>query len=117
MVEPLNYKNNSLNLPVLLFFCSFDKYCISVKKSVYLKSLIAILMSHASRMNWRSEPISIMERDFRESLVRSLACVPPISLPSEVDDVNERHVRLREPEACLVYNKQRTSLRPCSSSG
>src|SRR5712692_11759447 len=91
MTETPNHNNNSLGISF------FDKYCISLKNSVYLKSLIDILMrsapqamflvsngsqstlhdaSNATCLPSRSQ-LPFWERNFWNGLVRALACVLP----------------------------------------
>ncbi len=92
MIESPTRKNNLLRLR------PFDKYCIFVKNSVYLKSLIDLLMSRTSPSK---------DHDFWDSLLRSLACVPLVSPPFQ----NGRHpwrrqARHHEQEVYLEDNSK-----------
>jgi hypothetical protein len=78
MIESPTRKNNLLHLR------QFDKCCIFVKNSVYLKSLIDLLMSPAPPtmslvFNDAQSTSPSNGHDFWDSLLRPLACVPLVS--------------------------------------
>ncbi len=80
MIESPSRRNSSLHLR------PFDKYCIFVKNSVYLESLIDLLMSPAPPAmslvcNGAQSTSPSKDHDFWDSLLRSLACVPLVHPP------------------------------------
>ncbi len=106
MIESPTRKNNLLRLR------QFDKCYIFVKNSVYLKSLIDLLMSPAPPAmslvcNGAQSTSPSKDHDFWDSLLRSLACVPLVSPPFQ----NGRHpwrrqARHHEQEVYLEDNSK-----------
>jgi len=69
----------------------FDKYCIYVKNSVYLKGLIDLLYescpsSHIPRMKWRSGHEGMLS----EMVLLALFCVLPLSLYASISSIQQQ---------------------------